>query len=477
MQKIVFYSWQSDLPNATNRGFIQQALEKAATKIVSDSSVEIEPVIDRDTKGIAGSPDIATTIFSKIAAADIFVADISFINSKSTDRHTPNPNVLIELGYALRSLSFERIILIFNQSFGDINDLPFDLRMRRVMTYNMPEIVENRSVERKRLEGLLEDALRAAVKHLPVAEVVPMIWQSIQAIENDATNKVLALRRDLNHILDRLVSLAPPTFSSGGTEQELLDAIQCTQETVADFSKIAEVIVVLKDKACLLELYAWFGKVFDLYNISAGYSGRISDGDFDYFRFLGHEMLVTVFAMLIKEEDWQLIKLLLSQPISIKYERGSGAPSDVYYSYASQWLRGIEREEKKQGKLSLHGFILNERHKDGGLSGIMPINDFATADFYLYLYSEITSKNPDPFGYDQWYPWSIIYLKIYPLFLKKAERRPYASILAGIFKLATVDELQPLLKQHVPNAKRMYTGGYWDLPIRSGDLNKIGTLD
>lgn len=152
-------------------------------------------MIDRDTKGEAGSPDIATTIFSKIAAADILVADISFFNSKAADQHTRNPNVLIELGYAVRSLSFERIILIFNQSFGDINGLPFDLRMRRVMTYTMPQIAEIRAQEWKRLKTQLEDAIRAAVKHLPVAELVPFMLPSIQAIESNAINKMLALRR------------------------------------------------------------------------------------------------------------------------------------------------------------------------------------------------------------------------------------------------------------------------------------------
>jgi len=30
MKQIVFYSWQSDLPNPCNRGFIQEALDDAA---------------------------------------------------------------------------------------------------------------------------------------------------------------------------------------------------------------------------------------------------------------------------------------------------------------------------------------------------------------------------------------------------------------------------------------------------------------
>src|SRR5215472_9503685 len=84
MKKIVFYSWQSDLPNACNRGFIQDALENAAGAITADDTVEVEPVVDRDTLGVPGAPDIASTIFSKIVAADVFVADVSITGRGET---------------------------------------------------------------------------------------------------------------------------------------------------------------------------------------------------------------------------------------------------------------------------------------------------------------------------------------------------------------------------------------------------------
>jgi hypothetical protein len=48
----IFYSWETDLPNASNRGFIQAALEIAAKSIRDDNSINIEPVVDRDTVGI-----------------------------------------------------------------------------------------------------------------------------------------------------------------------------------------------------------------------------------------------------------------------------------------------------------------------------------------------------------------------------------------------------------------------------------------
>jgi len=156
----VFYSWQSDLPNSTNRGFIEKALEGAAKAIRSDESIEIEPVIDRDTAGIPGAPDIASTIFAKIDQSQVFACDVSIINQDEKSRPTANPNVLIELGYALNALGWERILMIMNTAFGPPEILPFDLSKKRVVTYDMPEGCQNRSQERKQLENKLNTALR-----------------------------------------------------------------------------------------------------------------------------------------------------------------------------------------------------------------------------------------------------------------------------------------------------------------------------
>ena len=77
------------------------------------------------------------SIYKKIEKSKIFIADISIINSESTGRKTPNPNVLIELGYAARSLGWEKIICIYNIDYGLIDDLPFDLKQRRPLTYSL----------------------------------------------------------------------------------------------------------------------------------------------------------------------------------------------------------------------------------------------------------------------------------------------------------------------------------------------------
>jgi len=170
MASIIFYSWQSDLPNSTNRGFIQRALEQAAKEIRCDDSIAVEPVIDRDTAGVPGSPDIAATILQKIDQCDIFACDVSIINQGATTRLTPNPNVLIELGYALKRLGWSRILMIQNTEFGNIEDLPFDLRMKRVIPYTAREGEANRAEERKKLKSTLVRALKEVFRHLPESE-------------------------------------------------------------------------------------------------------------------------------------------------------------------------------------------------------------------------------------------------------------------------------------------------------------------
>ena len=132
MECTVFYSWQSDLSNPTNRNFIQDVLEKAAKTIRKDESIKIEPVIVRDTEGLAGSPNIVTAIFDKIKDCQVFVCDISIINQSQEGKPTPNPNVLVELGYAIGLLGWERIILVMNSAYGAVECLPFDLKMHTV---------------------------------------------------------------------------------------------------------------------------------------------------------------------------------------------------------------------------------------------------------------------------------------------------------------------------------------------------------
>lgn len=163
MNKNIFYSWQSDLPNNTNRGFIEDCIKIALTEIKA-KNIHLEIAIDRDTQGVSGTPDIVETIFNKIEKASIFIADISFINKETKGRKCPNPNVLLELGYAAKTIGWNNIICIFNSEHGEIEELPFDLRFRRPLTYTI-ENKQNKSKDRKALAEKIKVAISSIIRN------------------------------------------------------------------------------------------------------------------------------------------------------------------------------------------------------------------------------------------------------------------------------------------------------------------------
>ncbi len=149
MARTIFYSWQNDLERKTHRFFIEKCLKKALSNLEKDASVYMN--YDRDTKGVNGSPDITATIFEKIDKSVLFVCDVSIVNSNSEGRKMPNPNVLVELGYAASKLGWDRIICLFDGNSGNIEDLPFDLRQKRITSF-----YPNHKNELSRVSKILE---------------------------------------------------------------------------------------------------------------------------------------------------------------------------------------------------------------------------------------------------------------------------------------------------------------------------------
>ncbi len=473
MRQVVFYSWQSDLPNSCNRGFIKNALEVAATTIKADETVEVEPVVDRDTLGVPGAPDIASTIFSKITAADVFVADVSIIG-RDGKRATPNPNVLVELGYAMKALGHERMILVFNKAFGQIEELPFDLRMRRVLTYSLSS-GQPKDIERKVLERALEEAIRAALQEDCAKSIEPPAIPSVSAVEGQQPNRTIVLRRNLESILKTLDSLQPPCHSKGGTVAQLIEALSKTHAAVAEFTKIAEMIALMDDQDAALELYRWFGHVFERYNNPKGFSGTSSNADHDFFKFLGHELFVTFVALLIRENRWTLLGTVLEEPIPMRYIEEKYGPGTASWDYASEHLPSILDESNRHRRACLHAEILNERHTTGGGGESLPIQEFVAGDYLLYLLGEMSPEKPSEY-FMRWRAWSAFYLDRTPLFLRAAEHRRVADQILKLFKLANADEFKRLCRECTPRLRKLFHNAlFWSSPVSNEDIERFGT--
>ena len=161
-QITIFYSWQSDLPGSETRNIIQDNI-KDAVRLLRDT-VDIEA--DRDTKGEFGSPDIAQTIFSKIDDCNIFVADVSAVcRYEATDKdgnkkvkYMPNPNVMLELGYATHVVGWDNVICVLNADYGAPEDMPFDIASRRLTPFSLKDGKSKGEIKRY-IKGVIQDTV------------------------------------------------------------------------------------------------------------------------------------------------------------------------------------------------------------------------------------------------------------------------------------------------------------------------------
>lgn len=129
--------------------------------------------LESDTAGIPGTPDIANTIFAKIRDAGVFVADLTLSSEAESGKRSPNPNVLIELGYAFSAISDSRVVTVMNTAFGETKQLPFDLSHKRwpvqyALSAEDAEDSKKKEDVKKILTGSLYEAIRLVLEDAPL---------------------------------------------------------------------------------------------------------------------------------------------------------------------------------------------------------------------------------------------------------------------------------------------------------------------
>jgi hypothetical protein len=473
MRRVIFYSWQSDLPNATNRSLIQQALENVAKAIKVDDTVDIEPVIDRDTQGVAGAPDIAKTIFQKIASADVVVADVSIIGGRRKGRPTPNPNILIELGYAMHALGDERVILVFNMAFGKLEQLPFDLKMRRSVSYNMPQTAEDRATERRTLEAKLHTAVREALASVKIDPPRSLVTEAIEAVERVAPNRVIVIRRFLSELLMRLEAKRPKSVADGATAEEIEEAILRTEDITLDYARLAEAVAAVGDEESARSLYRGFGPVLELYDPPQLPGGLSYAADADFMKFHGHELFCVFIGYLIREERWELVSKLLDEGITVRYRRKKNGPDSSLFDDISEYLVSCDDLGKKRRSMSVHADILKALFDPNReLGRLIPFEDFKAADYFLFLRAVLAPEQPTSFI--GWRPWSARYLESAPGFIRDAQRSAVAECLVRALRLPDISTLQKRLFDRAGRLDKLF-GGWWDQPLSNEDIARIGT--
>jgi len=192
----VFYAWQSDTDKGTNRNFIESTLQAALKNIEKSGAIESSPRLDKDTKDVPGIPEIASTILEKIRQSDCLLCDVSFVGKtlahcEDKQKPLPNANVMIELGYALSELGWDRIVMVLNTATGKPEELPFDLRNRRwPISYKLTasDNAGRKTEEKSNLAKQLQSAITHIAK-LPQRQKRGTTSQRLAALEEIVTKQ------------------------------------------------------------------------------------------------------------------------------------------------------------------------------------------------------------------------------------------------------------------------------------------------
>lgn len=469
----VFYSWQSDLPNGTNRTFIQKSLQLACEEVAQNPEIEESPRVDQDTQGLPGAPEIPQAIMDKIDACQCFVADVSICYKGPKDKVAPNPNVLVELGYAVARLSWERIILVINTHFGSIEQLPFDLDKRRAFGYTAPEGDEDKSGLRKELASRLAAGISTIALRQPIVTRVTPTEAARDAVTSQSPDRIMRVREFYRWLLESLDTADPGVIEP----QAFVDSLESSRPLAEAFSTVAEAAAIADDPGAAKELWRGFERVLERYDLPLRFQGQFDERQHDWWRFHGDEMCVILIAHLLKERKVSLIGELLGEGFVQRRWAESRNDAQADYRDLSDYVRifqewnALLKKGGQGGWISPHGDVLNRRYSVP--SHTLPDwAQYCEADYLLALHgrSERLRKS-----YSHWTNWSHIYLAATPRFILEARRAEYAHQLQVLFGASGFPQLIEWIKEGWGNLNSRWKEHHRRREVPVEQIDAIGT--
>jgi hypothetical protein len=166
----------------------------------------------------------------------------------------------------------------------------------------------------------------------------------------------------------------------------LFQAIGQSLSFVEDFARVADAAAIHDSGRAALGLFRGFAPLFVQYEFDPlpgpGIGGAYFEVQFDFPKFIGHELMVILFAALIQEHRWKIVAELCRETIMIpdRINRFS-AETPVTYLYASEHVALLDHRNTRLNlnRVSLHADILKERHETGQLAALSPWRRFQDA--------------------------------------------------------------------------------------------------
>jgi DNA-binding NarL/FixJ family response regulator len=296
---------------------------------------------------------------------------------------------------------------------------------------------------------------------------------AIEAVQGSRPKRVAIVSRAIVEIERMLGEHEPRSFRSGGSVTELLAAIDGSAPAVEEFTRLAEAAAAAVDAGVTIALYKALHGIIDRYGPPAN-GGRFDPRDFDYYRFVGHEMVVTLIAALLARRRWNVIGDLLNQRLVVSNAAGWHTPHAVSFGCASELLEALDEVTEKRRVVSVHAELLEARHSSGPLARV-PFDDFAAADYFLFLRGELSAEAPPQRGFE-WRPWSTGRLRSVPWFIREARNAVVAAELGTALGVEKVGVLRTRLLERAPRLELLWRSRSWQSPLSRADFQRVGTI-
>lgn len=296
---------------------------------------------------------------------------------------------------------------------------------------------------------------------------------AIEAVTASRPKRVAIVSRAIGEIERLLQQHEPRSFRAGGSVGELLAAIDASAPAVEEFTRLAEAAASAVDAGVTIAVYKALHGIIERYGPPSN-GARFDPRDFDFYRFVGHEMVVTLVAALLARRRWNTIGDLLDQRLIVANAAGWHTPHAVSFGSASELLEALDEVTEKRRVISVHAELLEARHCSGPLARV-PFDDFVAADYFLFLRGELAADAPPQRGFE-WRPWSTARMRVVPWFLREARQGSVATELASALRVDNVNVLRARLLERAPRLELLWRSHAWQSPLNRSDYQKVGSL-
>ncbi len=175
---------------------------------------------------------------------------------------------------------------------------------------------------------------------------------------------------------------------------------------------------------------------------------------------------MTLVAFLMRESRWELIADVLDESFLIRNNH-YGEPRSFSFEYVSDYIETLEYRKRRlnSNRISIRADMLNERHSKLKLAEICPMEEFISADYFLFVRAEF-----------DWKPWSALYLFEYlPDFVVAAIRAKFANQILKPLAIESIERLREVLRDRATKVHAFYRSGFWHSRMDGIDYSTIGT--